>query len=86
MLEALLEEDRSVSELVALTGAPPSRVSNHLACLKWCGLVASEPSGRQVIYRIIDTRVAEILKIARTLSVEHCDHLAACRRIGPDWI
>jgi DNA-binding transcriptional ArsR family regulator len=86
MLEALLEEKRSVSELVALTGAPQSRVSNHLACLKWCGLVASQRSGRQVIYQIIDPRVAEILKIARTLSVEHCDHLASCRRIGPDWI
>lgn len=86
MLEALLDQDLSVSELVALTGAPQSRVSNHLACLKWCGLVTSERQGRQMIYRVVDPRISDMLELSRTLSVEQCDHLVGCGRIGPDWV
>lgn len=86
ILEALVDRERSVSELMDLAEAPQSRVSNHLACLKWCRLVTSERGGRQVIYRISDPRVTGMLRLSRTLSPDHCDHLAGCRRIGPDWI
>lgn len=86
ILEALLDGERSVSELMVVAEAPQSRVSNHLACLKWCRLVEAERRGRQVIYRICDPRVTEMLRLSHTLSSEHCDHLAGCRRIGPDWI
>ena len=86
ILEALLERERTVSELVQFVGAPQSRVSNHLACLKWCRVAGSERRGRNVIYRVTDPRVRDLLHTAQQLAAEHCDHLASCRRIGPDWI
>ena len=86
ILRALLERERTVSELVRLVGAPQSRVSNHLACLKWCRVAESERRGRNVVYRVTDPRVRGLLKNARELAAEHCDHLASCGRIGPDWI
>src|SRR5258708_29284609 len=45
--EALLEGERTVSELAALLAAPQSRVSNHLACLKWCRVAEAERRGRE---------------------------------------
>lgn len=86
LLEALLEGERTVSELMTLVAAPRSRVSNHLACLKWCGFAASERRGREVVYRVADPRVRRMLELSRALSDEHCEQLASCRRIGPDWI
>jgi DNA-binding transcriptional ArsR family regulator len=86
ILLALLEQERSVSELVGITGAPQSRVSNHLACLKWCRFVEAERQGRRVVYRVSDARLRRLLEQARSLADEHCDYLASCRRIGPDWI
>jgi DNA-binding transcriptional ArsR family regulator len=86
ILEALIERERNVSELIELTGAPQSRVSNHLACLKWCRLVTAERLGRQVIYHIVDERVPELIGLSRSLPPEQCNYLAGCRRIGPDWI
>jgi len=86
IIEALLERERTVSELVRLVGAPQSRVSNHLACLKWCRFAEAERRGRQVLYRIADPGVSELIRVARSLAGEHRDHLATCRRIGPDWI
>jgi DNA-binding transcriptional ArsR family regulator len=86
ILEALLERERTVSELVELIGAPQSRVSNHLACLRWCRFVDTERRGRTAVYRIADERVGEVVRLAASLAEPICDHLASCTRIGPDWI
>jgi ArsR family transcriptional regulator, cadmium/lead-responsive transcriptional repressor len=86
ILELLLEGERTVAEIVDALAVPRSRVSNHLACLKWCGFVVSERRGRAVVYRVADRRVRKVLELSRVLSNEHCDQLASCRRIGPDWI
>lgn len=86
IIEALLERERTVSELVELLGAPQSRVSNHLACLRWCRFVESERRGRTVVYRVADERVSRIIELAASLAGPICDHLASCKRIGPDWI
>src|SRR5258708_23502229 len=50
--EALLEGERTVSELAALLAAPQSRVSNHLACLKWCRVAEAERRGREGGYPV----------------------------------
>lgn len=86
IVEALVERERTVGDLVSLLDAPQGRVSNHLACLRWCRLVTSERRGRNVVYRIADDRVGSLLRIARSLAEPNCDHLASCQRIGPDWI
>lgn len=85
LLEALRGGERTVSQLVETVGAPQSRVSNHLACLKWCRLVTSERRGRNVIYRL-DADVDELLGLGRVLAAAHEDYLASCTRIGPDWV
>lgn len=86
IIEALLERERTVSELVRVVGAPQSRVSNHLACLKWCRFAEAERRGRQVVYRVTDRGVRDLIEVARSLAGEYCEHLASCKRIGPDWI
>jgi DNA-binding transcriptional ArsR family regulator len=86
VIEALLEKERTVSELVELLSAPQSRVSNHLACLRWCRLVESERRGRTIVYRVVDERVSRILGLAASIAEPNCDHLASCKRIGPAWI
>lgn len=86
IIEALAERERTVSELVELIGAPQSRVSNHLACLRWCRLADSERRGRSVVYRVADDRVAQVLALASSLAEPNCEHLESCTRIGPDWI
>lgn len=86
ILEALADSPRTVSELVELTGAPQSRVSNHLACLRFCQFVETERRGRQVLYRPSDPRIPAFLELGRTLPGEQAEHLASCRRIGPEWV
>ncbi|WP_218103920.1 ArsR/SmtB family transcription factor [Thermogemmatispora onikobensis] len=81
LLALLLEapvEGRTVSELVAALGAPQGRVSTHLSCLRWCGLVQGVREGKYVYYRLSDERLRLLLTIAGTLLQEHAASIASC--------
>ena len=81
LLQALLDAPatgRAVSELVEITGQPQGRVSTHLGCLRWCGLVESERSGKQVFYRIADPNVREILTLGGMVIRDHAAGVASC--------
>lgn len=68
----------SVGELVEALGAPQSRVSTHLGCLRWCGLVLTRREGKQVYYRIADTRVRDILTLGTALAGDNMAGIATC--------
>ena len=81
-LELLLEhEELSVGELVERLGEPQPKVSNHLACLRWCGFVSTRREHRTVHYRVSDERIAAIVALARGLLADNEEHVAACCRI-----
>ena len=86
VLELLLDRPRTVSQLVDALGVSQSKMSNHLACLRWCHFVETERAGRVVTYRVADRRVRRVLEQGRQLADEHCEHLVSCGRIGPDWV
>ncbi len=85
ILQLLLQRPHSVSELVEATGAGQSRVSTHLACLRWCEFVTTERAGRKVIYSITDPEVGQVLRRGMELAHARLGHLLACERIGPEW-
>ena len=84
ILEALGSGERSVGALVELLGEPQPKVSNHLACLRWCGFVDSRREHRTVYYRIADRRVLQMLELARSLLLDNAEHVAACRTIDAE--
>jgi DNA-binding transcriptional ArsR family regulator len=81
VLELLGDGERSVGELVAALALPQPKVSNHLACLRWCGFVNTRREHRTIHYRLADDRVREIVTLARALLTDNADHVAACTRI-----
>jgi DNA-binding transcriptional ArsR family regulator len=81
VLELLSDGERSVGELVARLGLPQPQVSNHLACLRWCGFVDTRREHRTIHYRLADDRVREIISVGRQLLLDNAEHVAACARI-----
>ncbi len=81
ILEYLLERERNVTELVKLLGSPQGRVSNHLACLKWCGYVAAKREGRYTYYQIADESVKDLLMLAKEMVTKNAERIWACTRI-----
>jgi DNA-binding transcriptional ArsR family regulator len=82
ILELLRREgELSVGELVRRLALPQPHVSNHLACLRWCGFVEARRDGRTVYNRIADERVEAMLELAESLLADNAEHVAACCRI-----
>ena len=82
ILRLLEERERSVGELVKALRSPQPKVSNHLACLRWCGFVESRREHRTVYYRLADQRITALLELGGELLCENAEHIAACRTLG----
>lgn len=83
ILELLIEGPLTVSEIVDILRCPQSTVSNHLACLRWCGFVDSKSEGRWVTYSVTDTQLKKIVALGRGLVAKRAELVAACTRIAP---
>jgi ArsR family transcriptional regulator, cadmium/lead-responsive transcriptional repressor len=80
ILETLRAEPLTVSALVERTGLSQSNVSNHLACLRDCGLVVSVPQGRYTLYHLSDERVNTLLGLAEELLADVARGVYECTR------
>lgn len=49
------------AELADLLGVSRQVLSNHLACLRGCGLVVAVPEGRRVRYELADARLGHAM-------------------------
>ncbi|ALU94852.1 MULTISPECIES: ArsR/SmtB family transcription factor [Streptomyces] len=69
LLLALREAPAYPSDLAAALGISRTRLSNHLACLRDCGLVVTSPDGRRTRYELADERLGTALNDLRTAVV-----------------
>jgi ArsR family transcriptional regulator, cadmium/lead-responsive transcriptional repressor len=78
ILLRLLDGPAYPAELAQALVTSRAGVSNHLACLRGCGLVTATRQGRQVRYQLADPRLAQALRqLTRVvLTTDACpDHL-----------
>ena len=85
IVELLSQGPQAVAEIVLVVGGTQSRVSTHLACLKWCKFVDARRDGRQMIYSLQDGEIYQLIEMAKSIAIHNQNHLATCNRIGPDW-
>jgi len=80
ILEALRAGELTVSNLVQATGLTQPNVSNHLSCLRDCGLVTVRQQGRFAYYSLSDERVAQLLQLGDELFAEVARGVYECTR------
>lgn len=61
ILLALAQAPAYPSDMATELGVSRQSVSNHLACLRGCGLVVAVPEGRRVRYELAHPRLAHAL-------------------------
>ncbi|MGW6316434.1 ArsR/SmtB family transcription factor [Streptomyces sp. NPDC055099] len=69
LLLALREAPAYPSDLADALGISRTRLSNHLACLRDCGLVITTPDGRRTRYELADERLGHALDDLRAAVV-----------------
>lgn len=73
------------SELVDILGESKQLLSNHLSCLRGCGLVAAERHGRHMRYSLAVPELGAALGSLVQLVLEvdpHCCESASCAENG----
>src|ERR1043166_6017246 len=80
VLLALRETPGYPAELADLLGVSRQSLSNHLACLRGCGLVAAVPEGRRTRYELADARLGhalgDLLAVVLAVDPHACDDAA----------
>ena len=84
ILRRLAIGEARVGELVEEVGLAQSTVSKHLACLKDCGLVDSEPVGRASVFRLSQPALVDLLASAATVLQAGGQAVALCPSYGID--
>jgi DNA-binding transcriptional ArsR family regulator len=79
ILLQLLDREQRVTDLVQSIGSSQSNVSNHLACLRECGLVVDRPAARrQVFYSLAHPELIDVLAATERLLAEVGHEVRLC--------
>jgi DNA-binding transcriptional ArsR family regulator len=70
-----------VTDLATGLGLAQSTVSKHLACLRDCGLVTSQPAGRASMFRLTQPALAGMIAAAEAVLAATGNAVALC----PVW-
>ena len=65
LIELVAQGERSVEELARLSGLTVTNASQHLQLLRRAGLVVARRLGKQVLYRLADRDVVDLLMAVR---------------------
>lgn len=68
-------------ELVRRLGATQGRISEHMACLVWCGFVQARMQGRKTVYRVANPRVRTLIAKAKQFLSQNEAQIMTCRRL-----
>ena len=55
------------AELAEQTGTTRANLSNHLTCLRGCGIVTATAEGRRIRYDLADPRLGKALRLLASL-------------------
>jgi ArsR family transcriptional regulator, cadmium/lead-responsive transcriptional repressor len=78
----LADAPARVVDLTERLGLAQSTVSQHLACLRDCGLVSVHPVGRSSVYSLAQPTLNDLLSAAETLLADTGNAVALCPTYG----
>lgn len=61
ILECIKEEEKTVSQIIEEIDGNQSSVSQHLSCLRGCGLIVGRQEGKYVYYQLRNEKVRQLL-------------------------
>lgn len=80
ILESLRDGGKAVGVISDMTGQSQSNVSNHLSCLKECGLVVAKRDGKTIRYSIASQMVLGLLQDGDLVLDEIRGSICSCAR------
>ena len=67
IMHAVCDGEKTVSEIMTITGLSQTNASQHLALMYRAGVLRRRKSGAQVLYEIADPKVVELCRLVCTM-------------------
>jgi DNA-binding transcriptional ArsR family regulator len=84
IIRRLSQSEARVRDLTDELGLAQSTVSEHIACLRDCGLLTARVDGRQNFYSVADPAVIDLLEAAEQLLAKTGYKVDLCPTYGGD--
>ncbi|MDU1847775.1 MAG: metalloregulator ArsR/SmtB family transcription factor [Niallia nealsonii] len=78
ILECLKDEEKTVSQIVKEIDGNQSNISQHLACLKGCGIIAGRNEGKYCFYRLRNQHIRDLLDMFDLVLSDVHNDVACC--------
>lgn len=67
ILHAVCDGEKTVSDIIGITGLSQTNASQHLALMYRAGVLRRRKSGAQVLYEIADQKVVDLCRLVCTM-------------------
>jgi DNA-binding transcriptional ArsR family regulator len=78
ILECLKNEEKTVSQIVDEIKGNQSNISQHLACLKGCGIIVGRNEGKYCFYSLRNQHIRDLLDMFDVVLYDVQNDVACC--------
>ncbi|MFU2017038.1 ArsR/SmtB family transcription factor [Peribacillus butanolivorans] len=80
ILECIKNQEKTVSQIVEEISGNQSNISQHLACLKGCGIIVGRNEGKYSYYSLRNQHIRDLLTMFDTVLGDVHNDVACCDR------
>lgn len=80
ILESIKNQEKTVSQIVEEISGNQSNISQHLACLKGCGIIVGRNEGKYSYYSLRNQHIRDLLTMFDTVLGDVQNDVACCDR------
>lgn len=78
ILECIKDKEKTVSQIIDEIQGNQSNISQHLTCLKGCGIIVGRQEGKYVYYSLRNEKIKHFLGIMEDVFMQVEEEVAAC--------
>ncbi|WP_438823937.1 ArsR/SmtB family transcription factor [Bacillus sp. JJ1566] len=80
ILESIKDQEKTVSQIVEEINGNQSNISQHLACLKGCGIIVGRNEGKYCYYSLRNQHIRDLLSMFDVVLGDVENDVACCER------
>lgn len=80
ILECIKKNEKTVSQIVKDLNGNQSNISQHLTCLKGCGIIVGRQEGKYIYYSLRNQQVRDLLTMFDVVLEDVQNDVACCER------
>ncbi|NOU65411.1 metalloregulator ArsR/SmtB family transcription factor [Paenibacillus sp. LMG 31461] len=78
ILDCIKDKEKTVSQIIEEIQGNQSNISQHLTCLKGCGIIVGRQEGKYVYYSLRNEQIKQFLSIMEDVFMQVEEEVAAC--------